>query len=371
MFDRRLLKNFDWGLFFITVLICIIGLVNLYSASYQTGFKVFQKQLVWLIAGVAAMVITSFFDYRIFERYTYYLYALSILCLIAVLVLSKQVLGSKRWIAFGPITIQPSEFVKIMVILIIAKFYQNNFRGGPYGLRELIRPILFAALPAGLVMLQPDLGTALMILLTSASLMIFMGIRLKSLMFVLILILGLSYPAWHFFLKDYQKERIETFLDPSSDPLGSGYNAIQSQIAVGSGKLMGKGFRKGSQAQLRFIPEHHTDFAFSVLAEEWGFIGGMITLILYSLLILWILDMASLARDKFSMAVSFGVASLFFWHTIINIGMVTGMLPVVGVPLLLFSYGGSSALATMIGIGIVLGIRMRKFRVATEVIPFD
>lgn len=371
VFDRRLLKNFDWFLFSIALLISVIGLVNLYSATYQTGFKVFQKQLVWAVLGVVVMVLISFLDYRTLERYTHHMYAVFILLLIVVLVFSKAVLGSKRWLSLGSVTIQPSEFVKILIILVLAKFYYNDFEGGPYGLRDLVKPIFFVALPSTLVLLQPDLGTALIILLTSASLILFMGVRLKSLLLILAIILGFSYPAWHFFLKDYQKERIETFLDPSRDPLGSGYNAIQSQIAVGSGKLLGKGFKKGSQTQLRFIPEHHTDFAFSVLSEEWGFVGGTFALLLYFLLILWILDMASLSKDKFSMAVSFGIASMFFWHTLINVGMVTGIMPVVGVPLPLFSYGGSSALAAMIGIGIVLGIRMRKLPVLKEGIVLE
>lgn len=366
VFDRRLLKNFDWFLFSIALLISIIGLVNLYSATYQTGFKVFQKQLVWVVLGIVAMVLISFLDYRTLERYTHHMYAVVILLLVIVLLFSKAVLGSKRWISLWSVTIQPSEFIKILIILVLAKYYYNDFEGGPYGLRDLVKPIFFVALPSALVLLQPDLGTALIILLTSASLVLFMGMRLKSLMVIIAIILGFSYPAWHFVLKDYQKERIETFLDPSRDPLGSGYNAIQSQIAVGSGRLLGKGFKKGSQTQLRFIPEQHTDFAFSVLSEEWGFVGGTFTLLLYFLLILWILDMASLAKDKFSMAVCVGVASMFFWHTLINVCMVTGIMPVVGVPLPLLSYGGSSALAAMIGIGIVLGIKMRKFPISKE-----
>ena len=366
VFDRRLLKNFDWFLFSMALLISIIGLVNLYSATYQTGFKVFQKQLVWVVLGIVAMVLISFLDYRTLERYTHHMYAVVILLLVIVLLFSKAVLGSKRWISLWSVTIQPSEFIKILIILVLAKYYYNDFEGGPYGLRDLVKPIFFVALPSALVLLQPDLGTALIILLTSASLVLFMGMRLKSLVVIIAIILGFSYPAWHFVLKDYQKERIETFLDPSRDPLGSGYNAIQSQIAVGSGRLLGKGFKKGSQTQLRFIPEQHTDFAFSVLSEEWGFVGGTFTLLLYFLLILWILDMASLAKDKFSMAVCVGVASMFFWHTLINVCMVTGIMPVVGVPLPLISYGGSSALAAMIGIGIVLGIKMRKFPISKE-----
>jgi rod shape determining protein RodA len=172
-------------------------------------------------------------------------------------------------------------------------------------------------------------------------------------------------------LKDYQKQRIKTFLDPSQDPLGSGYNAIQSQIAVGSGRFLGKGFKKGSQTQLRFIPEQRTDFAFSVIAEEWGFVGAVFTLLLYFTIILWILDTASRAKDRFSMLVSLGVASMFFWHTLINVGMVIGILPVTGVPLLLFSYGGSSTLTAMLGIGIALGIRIRKFPASKEAIALN
>src|SRR3990170_3656422 len=211
-----------------------------------------------------------------------------------------------------------------------------------------------------------DLGTTLIILLISGCLVIFMGVRFKSLALLLILIIGLSYPTWHYLLKGYQKERIETFLDPSRDPLGSGYNALQSQIAAGSGKFFGKGFKQGSQAQLRFIPEQQTDFIYSVLAEEWGFIGGFFTLLLYFIVILWILDTASLAKDRFSMVLSLGIASIFFWHTLINVGMVTGLLPVMGVPLPLLSYGGSSLITAMLGVGIVLGIRMRKFPIAKE-----
>ncbi len=257
------------------------------------------------------------------------------------------------------------------MILALARFYHNDFEGGPYGFLDLIKPVLLIALPLGLIMLQPDLGTALTILLISGSLVLFMRVKVKSLLFLLITVLGLSYPAWHFFLKDYQKQRIKTFLDPSQDPLGSGYNAIQSQIAVGSGRFLGKGFKKGSQTQLRFIPEQRTDFAFSVIAEEWGFVGAVFTLLLYFTIILWILDTASRAKDRFSMLVSLGVASMFFWHTLINVGMVIGILPVTGVPLLLFSYGGSSTLTAMLGIGIALGIRIRKFPASKEAIALN
>ncbi|MCI0454729.1 MAG: rod shape-determining protein RodA [Candidatus Dadabacteria bacterium] len=367
MFDRRLLRNFDWLFFFIVIVVCAVGLINLFSASYQTGLSVFKKQLLWFALGIAAALFISFFDFKTLERYTSHMYVASILLLVIALIFGKEVSGSKSWISLGKhITIQPSELAKISIVLAIAKFYQGDFEVRPYGILDLVKPLLLVSLPLILVMLQPDLGTTLMILLISGSLVIFMGVRIKSIALLVILIIGLSYPTWHYFLKGYQRERIETFLDPSRDPLGSGYNALQSQIGAGSGKFFGKGFKKGSQTQLRFIPEQHTDFIFSVLAEEWGFIGGFLTLLLYFLIILWIVDTASLAKDKFSMIVSLGIASIFFWHALINVGMVTGLLPVMGVPLPLLSYGGSSLLTAMLGVGIVLGIRMRRLPVTKE-----
>jgi rod shape determining protein RodA len=210
-------------------------------------------------------------------------------------------------------------------------------------------------------MLQPDLGTALTIILISGSMILFMGVEKKSIALILAVVIGFSYPAWHFFLRPYQKERVKTFLEPSKDPLDSGYNAIQSQIAVGSGRFTGKGFMSGSQTQLRFIPAQQTDFAFSVFAEEWGFLGGFMALLLYFMIILWILDTASRAKDKFSVITCFGIAAMYFWHVVVNVGMVIGLLPIAGVPLMLMSYGGSSTLTALIGIGVVLGIRMRKF----------
>jgi len=369
MFDRRLLVGFGWSLFFMTIAFSCLALLNLYSASFETGLVSFKKQLVWVGAGIVCMILVSFINYRILKRYSLYIYGLSILLLVYVLFYGKQVSGSTSWIEIGTLgTIQPSEFMKIPLILALARFFDNDNEFAPYGFFELIKPAALVALPLALVMLQPELGTALIIILISGSMMLFMGVRKRSLAFILIVLLGLSYPAWNYFLKPYQQDRIKTFLDPSRDPLGAGYNAIQSQIAVGSGSFIGKGFRAGSQTQLRFIPAQQTDFAFSVLAEEWGFLGSIFALLLYFMIILWILDTSGRSRDTFSMLVSFGIAAMFFWHAIVNVGMVVGLLPVTGVPLLIFSYGGSSTLTAMIAIGIVLGIRMRKFSMSGEAI---
>ena len=268
MFDRRLIKNYGWVLFILTLMFLIIGLVNLYSASFQTEHYVFKKQLVWVNIGLIAMILVSLVDFKTIKRYATHIYSITVILLVVTLLLGKEVAGSKSWISLGDlVSIQPSEFAKLAIILALAKFYDNDFEPGPYGIRDLLKPALIIALPVVLVMLQPDLGTAFVIILISGSIVFFMGIRLKSLLFLFIVLIGLSFSSWHFLFKDYQKERIVTFIDSSQDPLGSGYNAIQSQIAVGSGKFTGKGFKSGSQTQLRFIPAQKTDFVFSVLWE--------------------------------------------------------------------------------------------------------
>ncbi len=362
MFDRRLLKNFGWFLFLMTLAFSAISLLNLYSASYETGLVSFKKQFVWVGIGIVALAFVSFLNYKLLNRYAIYIYGFSLLLLLFVLVFGKEVAGSKSWIDIASIaTIQPSELVKIAVIIILAKFYDDDYQATPYGFLDLIKPAILVAVPLSLVLLQPDLGTAVTILLIAGSMVLFMGVKKWSVAFILIVVLGVSFYSWHYSLKPYQKDRIRTFINPSSDPLNAGYNSIQSQIAIGSGGVTGKGLRSGSQTQLRFIPAQQTDFAFSVLAEEWGFLGSIFVLLLYFTIILWMLDTSSRAKDKFSMLVCFGVAAMFFWHVVVNVGMVIGLLPVTGVPLLIFSYGGSSTLTAMIGIGIVLGIRMRKF----------
>lgn len=369
MFDRRLLKNFGWFLFFMTLLFSAISLLNLYSASYETGLVNLKKQFVWVGIGIVSLVLVSFLNYKLLKQYAMYIYGFSILLLLFVLVFGKEVAGSKSWIDIASIaTIQPSELVKIALIIILARFYDNDYQATPYGFFELIKPIILIAIPFGLVLLQPDLGTAVTMLLVAGSMVLFMGVKKWSVALILVVILGVSFYSWHYSLKPYQKDRIKTFINPSSDPLNAGYNSIQSQIAIGSGGVTGKGLRSGSQTQLRFIPAQQTDFAFSVLAEEWGFLGSIFVLLLYFMIILWMLDTSSRARDKFSMLVCFGVAAMFFWHIVVNVGMVIGLLPVTGVPLLIFSYGGSSTLTAMIGIGIVLGIRMRKFNISGEAI---
>ena len=371
MFDRRLVKNFGWLILFLALVFSAFGLINLYSASYHTGLGTFKKQVIWVSVGFITMLLITFMNSNLLKRYATHIFLASLVTLAFVFIFGREVSGSRSWLVFGPISIQPSEFVKISLILIIARFYSNDFEDGPFGLKDIVKPIVFTVLVFCMILLQPDLGTALIIMLLAGTMLLFMGIKRKSLLIILGVLVLISIPAWNFFLKDYQKERILTFVDPSVDPLGMGYNSIQSQIAVGSGKLIGKGYLAGTQSQLRFIPAQQTDFAFSVLAEEWGFLGSGIMLLIYFLLILTILDTASSAKDKFSMLVALGIAGLFFWHTLINVGMVLGLLPVIGVPLYLFSYGGSSVLTAFIALGIVLGIKMRQTQVPKEDISLE
>ncbi|HSG32428.1 MAG TPA: rod shape-determining protein RodA [Thermodesulfobacteriota bacterium] len=372
MINFRLLKNFDVPLFFITIIICAIGIINLYSATINIGTAIFKKQIFWVSLGLIITVILSLFDYRMIQRYSNHFYLINILLLVIVIIFGREVSGARSWLSLGgAVNIQPSELTKLAVIFVLAKFYHDDFYEGLYSVSELVKPFLMAVIPIVLIALQPDMGTAFIVTLIALSIILFAGVKTKHIILLTICGSLLFVPLWGYILKDYQKTRIKAFLDPSLDPLGSGYHATQSKIAIGSGKLSGKGFTQGTQTQLRFLPEQHTDFAFSVIAEEWGFLGSIFTILLFLILILWILDTSSRSKDKFSMYVCFGIASMFFWHTFINIGMVIGIFPVTGLPLLFISYGGSASLTSLIAIGIVMGIRMRKSRVSEQDFSFN
>lgn len=255
---------------------------------------------------------------------------------------------------------QPAELMKIALVIALARFFSEHDHPNGYRLRDLWRPFLLMALPCGLIIKEPDLGTALTIGIVCFSVILFAKVRLKSL---LILVIGafLAAPFIWVNLQEYQQKRILTYLSPEMDPLGAGYHINQSKIAIGSGLVWGKGFLQGTQTRLHFLPEQHTDFAFSVLAEEWGFAGSLILLLLYLFLMLWGINIARTSKDKFGALISLGVVAIIFWQMAINVSMVTGLLPVVGIPLVLFSYGGSSIVSTMAGMGLLMNISMRRF----------
>ena len=361
MFDRRLIKNFDWVLLLLTLAMIGVGLINLYSAtSSQEGHQVFYRQLLWVCVGFGLLFVSLFFNYHRLEKYAFHFYAVGLILLTVVLFLGQTISGSKRWLVLGPLSFQPSEITKLIIIIVLARlFYQRPFKK-PLGFFDLFFPALLVGVPFLLVLKEPDLGTALMIAFVAGSMILFVGVRLRTLVTMVGSVVFFTPLVWNF-LKDYQKQRIITFLHPEQDPLGSGYHILQSKIAVGSGQWAGKGFMQSTQSHLHFLPEHHTDFAFSVLAEEWGFLGALITILLLLVIMLWGLLVARSSKDMFGSLVALGIVSMFFWQSVINICMVTGMLPVVGMPLPFISYGGSSIITNMLALGLLLNVSMRRF----------
>ncbi|MBU4230962.1 MAG: rod shape-determining protein RodA [Desulfobacterales bacterium] len=362
MFDRRLIHNFDWVLLGLVVIICATGIVNLYSAGYNRGegTPLYIKQLYWLAVGLGVMCLTLTYDYRHLEKLSYPIYLISIVLLVAVMFGGKMVSGSRRWLPMGPLAFQPAELAKIGIILAMSTYFNRRARIEAMGLKDLIVPGALVMIPVALIIKQPDLGSGILVALVAGSIILFVGVRWRTLMGCGLTLVMLSPLLWHF-LKDYQRQRVLTFLDPGRDPLGAGYHILQSMIAVGSGQFWGKGFLQGTQSQLYFLPEQHTDFVFSVFAEEWGFVGSAVLLLLFTALALWGLSVARDCKERFGHLLAVGVTALIFWQIFINLCMVTGFLPVVGIPLPLFSYGGSSLITTLLGVGFLLNIRMRRY----------
>ena len=364
MIDRRLFTHFDWGLLALVLLIGGLGIVNIASAtaSYHIiGTAYYVKQMYWIIAGMLLVVTFCSIDYHLLEDFSFWLYGVLVFMLLAVLIVGKSSMGATRWLSLGFISFQPSEPMKIIIIMAFASYFTRTPSLKGLGLRDLLYPFLIVAGPVLLIMKQPDLGTATLVFLIASSMLMFVGIRLATFVSIILATIPAFFLGWHVYLREYQKERILNFLSPERDPLGSGYHIIQSKIAVGSGGFLGKGFMQGTQTQLHFLPEQHTDFAFSVFSEEWGFAGCLVVLLLYLCLIFWGLSVAKKCNDSFGKLMAVGVTAMLFWHIVINIGMVIGLFPVVGVPLPLFSYGGTSMITSMVGIAILLNIRMRRF----------
>jgi rod shape determining protein RodA len=361
--DRRLFVHFDWTLLGIVLVIASIGILNLYSATEKLemlGTPLYLKQIFWLLIGLVVMVTIAFIEYRFYMDFAHIVYIVTFVLLLTVLGYGIITSGAQRWIKIGPLSFQPSEFIKISLILVLARFFHRPPHRNGYTLKQLSLPFLLLFLPMGLILKQPDLGTAIILFLIFFSILIFVKIRWSSLLTIGLVGAAAVPILWHF-LKDYQKKRIITFFSPELDPLGAGYHLIQSKIAVGSGGILGKGFMKGTQSKLGFLPEQQTDFIFSALGEEWGLIGSLFVIGLYLALILWGLRIAVQAKDRSGAVAAFGVVAMLFWHTFINIGMVLGIMPVVGIPLPLLSYGGSFVISTLMGVGLLLNVSMRRY----------
>ena len=356
----EVIKKYDFSFFIISTAIFLIGVINLYSATHLSSSPtlagLYKMQILWFVVSMVVAFGVSLIPPKTFFRFSYSLYIFNILLLILVLFLGQKGMGAQRWLAIGPLRFQPSEIMKISVILVLARFFAKNYPDNEMGLKELILPFILAFFPAILIIVEPDLGTGLMVLLIFFMVAFYRRLKWKSIVIIGVIGLISGLGMYQFGLKNYQKKRILTFLNPGKDARGSGYNAIQSKIAIGSGQFLGKGFKKSSQASLNYLPENHTDFVFAIFNEEHGFLGSLFLIFLYGILFFRFLWLSTSVQRIFDSIVVIGIMSLFFWHTLINMGMVTGLLPIVGLPLPLMSYGGSSMLTTGICVGMATSL---------------
>ena len=367
---RERLRRFPWGLMVLLAIIGIIGLGVLYSAvggmppanGNEGGQPFLVRQLGRLGSGLVLMFFIAFVgDEKLYRRYAYVAYGVALFLLVSVFVHGSVSMGAQRWLDIGIIRLQPSELMKVTLVLALSRYFHDRAVSVGFGWRDLAIPLLLTLMPLGLILKQPDLGTG--ILMTSAALVVIVvaGLSWKTILLVSLPLVASSPILWSK-LHAYQRQRILTLFEPEKDPLGSGYHIIQSKIAVGSGGLMGKGFMAGSQSHLDFLPERHTDFIFSVLAEEWGFLGSVILIAVYMLITVYGLLIASTAHNRFGLLIVTGFVTLFALQAIINIGMVIGLLPVVGIPLPLISYGGSSLITLMFAMGLVAHVSVYSKR---------
>jgi rod shape determining protein RodA len=358
MAQYRSMRDLDWPLIIVAMLICGMGVLQIYSATRGTVWEdAWWKQTLWVAAGFFVMWIVSQIDYHSLLGQAFVFYFLSLASLIAVLFIGTTRYGGRRWIGYGSFRFQISEFVKTVIILLVARYLIELKTERVEG-RDLLKLGGLILLPMLLVMKQPDLGTALTYLPILGIGVVLAGLRWQYIAVVAVILVLVLPLGWSFVLKDYQKARLVTFLDPEEDPRGSGYQVIQSKIAVGAGGMWGRGVTKGTQTQLRFLPVPHTDFIFSAFAEEHGFVGVVVMLGLYFLLLMQIVQNAQMAPDRAGMYICMGVCALLLFHVLVNIGMVVGRMPVTGIPLPLMSYGGSSILSFFLMLGLINGVRL-------------
>jgi rod shape determining protein RodA len=358
----RSFRDLDWSLLVITLIICSLGVLQIYSATHDTKWSdAWWKQAVWVLVGIGIMWVTSSIDYHTLLRRVPILYGVAIAALLATFGFGKLVFGSRRWITIPGtgFNFQITEFVKLVIILLVAR-YLSGLKRDELGLRDLLKLGVLVGIPTALVMKQPDLGTSLTYLPVMGVGILLAGIRWQYLAAVAVAC-GLAVTVAYPFLQDYQKARLTSFVDPSQDPRGNGYQVIQSKIAVGDGGMWGRGVTHGTQTQLRFLPVPHTDFIFSAFAEEHGFVVVVAVLGLYFLLLMQIVQNAQMAPDRAGMYICMGVATMLLFHVLVNVGMVVGNMPVTGIPLPLMSYGGSNLFSIFIMLGLVNNVRLQRF----------
>lgn len=355
----RKLLSIHWLLVLLIASVAGVGFAMLYSAAGGSLDPWAERQMVRFGVGVLIMIVVATIDVRIWLRYAYILYFVALALLVGVEVAGQVGMGAQRWISLGAVNIQPSELMKIFLVLALARYYHGVTVEDIGRLSRLIIPIFMVAGPTVLILRQPDLGTAIMLVMTAGAVLFLAGVRLWKFVAVGVAALAAAPIAWQL-LHTYQKKRVLTFLNPETDPLGAGYHIIQSKIALGSGGLAGKGFLQGPQSHLHFLPEMQTDFIFTMLAEEFGLVGALALMLLYVLIVTYGIVIAVRARNQFGRLVAGGITTTFFLYVFINIAMVTGLIPVVGVPLPLVSYGGTVMMTLLIGFGLVIGVGVHK-----------
>ena len=357
---RRRSRGIDWTLILLVSAVAGIGLLNLRSAAEVSGTSFHLTQLTRMLLGMGVAGLIASQDYRLASRWAYVILGLVVLLLLLVFPLGTTLNNSRRWLDLGVFLLQPSELMKIAVVVATARYLHDHEVSAGRGFAQLLVPTGLCIGPCLLVMMQPDLGTALVIVFIFVTMCLFDGIRRTTLVATLLAALIFTPIMWQFGMRDYQKDRVIAFLNPDENLQGDAYQVNQSKIAIGSGRLIGKGYLQGTQVQNGFVPEHENDFIFAHHGEQFGFVGSIGLLGLYFALIAWSLRIARWGRDRFGVLCSVGIASFFFWHVLINLGMVTGLLPVVGLWLPLASYGGSSVLAVSCAVGLLLSISMRR-----------
>tara|TARA_B100001123_G_scaffold379733_1_gene448880 strand:+ start:1854 stop:3002 length:1149 start_codon:yes stop_codon:yes gene_type:complete len=356
---RQKLWALDWPLVTLICVTAVIGIIILLSSTNGQWEGLILRQSIRFGIALVAMIIIALVDIRFWMRYAYTLYGAAFVMLVAVELMGSVGMGAQRWVDVGIIRLQPSELMKVALVLALSRYFHGCTLDDITRLRRLIIPTGMIVCPVALVLRQPDLGTAILLVFGGGAIFLLAGVKLwKFAAFVAVIVGSLPF-AWRL-LHDYQRERILTFLDPHRDPLGAGYHILQSKIALGSGGVFGRGYMKGTQTHLNFLPEKQTDFAFTMLAEEFGLIGGLALLVLYTIILIYCIFMSLQARSHFARLLGLGVANTYFLYVFINIAMVTGLIPVVGVPLPLISYGGTAMITLLAGFGLVMCVSIHR-----------
>ncbi|PJI42340.1 rod shape-determining protein RodA [Ferrovibrio sp.] len=355
----RKLRDINWGLVLLITVIASLGFTALYSAAGGDIDPWADRQMARFVIGIVIMVVIAVTDIRVWMRLSYVVYALGVILLIAVELVGRVGMGAQRWLDLGVLHIQPSEIMKIALVLTLARYFHGLSYEDIGRIRWLVIPLAVVVVPVGLVIKQPDLGTAMLLLASSGAVFFFTGVRAWKFLLVIAGGGGALPIAWNF-LHDYQKRRVFTFMNPEEDPLGSGYHILQSKIALGSGGFSGKGFMQGTQSHLSFLPEKQTDFIFTMFAEEHGLIGALVLIALYILLIAYGYAIALRSRSQYGRLLAGGLTTMLFLYVFINIAMVSGLVPVVGVPLPLFSYGGTAMMTLLVGIGLLVNVYVHR-----------